>query len=301
MTPVHTIGAVPSGLSEQTLLLDSDIRDWVVLPLLVIMVCAGLLRHFVGLLLKASPKPMPKIESRAKNALACAVRIRTGNANFLSQGKWEARRRFYSDKEEGYLRKEAEWATQAADTEQQTGAVDPMNPMAMMDGMKGNMAFMVQNMVMMQGISHFFQGFILLKVPFPLTRGFKMMFQKGLGEMSSNLDTSYVSSVSWYFLVMFGLRGFFRMVIGDPTQEKVESLKMQNQLGLTTAAGPAKFDAAKMLTQEADNLELLSKPKSDLDDVERRLLGSKYPKKKIQAKDDLFGYGIVSAKTKKRV
>jgi len=160
---------------------------------------------------------------------------------------------------------------------------------------------MVQNMVMMQGISHFFQGFILLKVPFPLTRGFKMMFQKGLGEMSSNLDTSYVSSVSWYFLVMFGLRGFFRMVIGDPTQEKVESLKMQNQLGLTTAAGPAKFDAAKMLTQEADNLELLSKPKSDLDDVERRLLGSKYPKKKIQAKDDLFGYGTVSAKTKKRV
>jgi hypothetical protein len=161
---------------------------------------------------------------------------------------------------------------------------------------------MVQNMVMMQGISHFFQGFILLKVPFPLTRGFKTMFQKGLGEFASNLDTSYVSSVSWYFLVMFGLRGFFRMAIGDPTQEQVESMKMQHQLGLGAASvGPAKFDAPKMLTQEADNLELLNKPKSDLDDVERRLLGSKYPKKKMQAKDDLFGYGSVSAKAKKRV
>lgn len=139
MTPIHTTGAVPSGLAEQTLLLDSDIRDWVVLPLLAIMVCAGLLRHYSGILLKANPKPITKIESRAKNALSCAMRIRTGNANFLSQSKWEARRKFYSDKEEGYLRKEAEWATKEAETVQDTPAVDPMNPMAMMDGMKGNM------------------------------------------------------------------------------------------------------------------------------------------------------------------
>ena len=139
MIPIHATGAVPSGLSEQTLLLDSDIRDWVVLPLLVIMVCAGLLRHYSGILLKADPKPMPKIESRGKNVLACAMRIRTGNANFLSQSKWEARRKFYSDREEGYLRKEAEWATKEAEAVPDTPAVDPMNPMAMMDGMKGNM------------------------------------------------------------------------------------------------------------------------------------------------------------------
>lgn len=160
---------------------------------------------------------------------------------------------------------------------------------------------MVQNMVMMQGISHFFQGFILLKVPFPLTRGFKMMFQRGLGEFTNNLDTSYVSSVSWYFLVMYGLRGFFRMAIGDPSQEQMEDMKLQQNLGLTMAAGPSKFDGPKMLTQEADNLELLNVTKSDLDDVEKRLLKNKYPKKKIQAKDDLFGYGTVSAKSKKRV
>ena len=139
MTPIRTTGAIPSGLSEQTLLLDSDIRDWVVLPLLIIMVCAGLLRHYSGILLKSNPKPMSKIESRAKNALACAVRIRTGNANFISHAKWEARRKFYSDKEEGYLRKEADWATKEAEADQDTPAMDPMNPMAMMDGMKGNM------------------------------------------------------------------------------------------------------------------------------------------------------------------
>ena len=132
-------GAVPSGLSEQTLLLDSDIRDWVVLPLLVIMIAAGLLRHFVGILLKPSPKPLAKIESRAKNDLSRAVRLRTGNGNFISQSKWEARRRYFSDKETGYLRQEAEWATKEGEKEENAGGVDPMNPMSMMDGLKGNM------------------------------------------------------------------------------------------------------------------------------------------------------------------
>lgn len=46
----------------------------------------------------------------------------------------------------------------------------------------------------MQGISHFFGGFVIVKVPFPLTTGFKQMFQGGLD--LSTMDTFYVSSVS---------------------------------------------------------------------------------------------------------
>mmetsp|Transcript_18866 Transcript_18866/g.21617 ORF Transcript_18866/g.21617 Transcript_18866/m.21617 type:complete len:301 (+) Transcript_18866:117-1019(+) len=298
--------AVPSGLSEQTLLLDSDIRDWVVLPLFVIMISTGLLRHFVSQLLKGDPKPLTKIESRAKNAMSRAVRLRTGSGNYISQNRWEARRRYFSDKESGHLREESERAARELEKLNEEGVapggIDPMNPMSMMDGMKGSMVFMVQNMVMMQGISHFFQGFILLKVPFPLTRGFKMMFQRGLGELTSNLDTSYVSSVSWYFLVMFGLRGFFRMVIGDPSQEQVESNQFQHTLGLTHTTTPKPFDAEKALITEADNIELLYKCKSELDDVERRLLGTNYPKRKIQAKDDLYGFGtVLPSKLKKRL
>lgn len=162
-------------------------------------------------------------------------------------------------------------------------------------------AFMVQNMIMMQGISHFFKGYVLVKIPFPLTQGFKGMFQRGL-ELQT-LDTSYVSSVSWYFLVMFGLRGFFRLVIGDPTQEQVESTMLQQQLGTQTggAPGPQQFDASKALNAEADNLELLPTHKSSLDDVEKRLLGKRYPKKKLRAGDDLFvGYGKVGGSKKKK-
>jgi len=155
-------------------------------------------------------------------------------------------------------------------------------------------------MVMMNGISYFFKGYVLVKIPFPLTQGFKGMFQRGL-ELQT-LDTSYVSSVSWYFLVMFGLRGFFRLVIGDPTQEQVESTMLQQQLGTSTTSGPPQqFDGPKLLNAEADNLELLPTHKSSLDDVEKRLLGKRYPKKKLQVGDDLFGgYGKVSGSKKKK-
>lgn len=284
-TPLSLLSGTP-----QNLVLDSDIRDWVVLPLLVIMIAAGLLRHFMGILLKGTPKKIPRIEQRSKMLLRRAATLRSGASNFISKSKWEARRAYLCDKEDGYLREEADWAIDEKDQAPPDATVDPMNPMAMMDGMKGQMAFMVQNMVMMNGISHFFKGFILLKVPFPLTRGFKLMFQRGLDLQT--LDTSYVSSVSWYFLVMFGLRSFFRMVIGDPSQEEQEDTARQMQLGLHMTAGPQQFDAPKVLRAEADNLEMISKKTSELDTVEKRLLGKKYPKKKIQAKDDLYGYGL---------
>ena len=163
--------------------------------------------------------------------------------------------------------------------------------------MKGNMAAMVQNMVMMQGISHFFRGFVLVRVPFPLTRGFKQMFQRGLFDFTT-LDTSYVSSVSWYFLVMFGLRAFFRLAMGDPLQEEMEGNEIQKELGRDYGGGGppgAQFDAPKMLTTEADNLELLNvrSRRFKIDEAEKNLLGKRYPKKKLSNKkfgdDVLFG------------
>ena len=117
------------------------------------------------------------------------------------------------------------------------------------------MVFMLQNMVMMQGISHFFLGFILFKVLFPLTNGLKQILQRGLD--LSTLKTSYVSNVSWYFLVMFGLHAFFRLAIGDPSPKTLESNIKQRDLGMAEGpapVGPLQFVAPKALIAEADNL-----------------------------------------------
>mmetsp|Transcript_3805 Transcript_3805/g.8305 ORF Transcript_3805/g.8305 Transcript_3805/m.8305 type:complete len:325 (+) Transcript_3805:267-1241(+) len=283
--------AVPS-YNTHNLQLDPSIRDWVVLPLLVIMISAGLLRTYLGQYLRAKSRKVDPIESRSRNVLQRAKRLATGGGGYLDATKWEARRRYYAgeasvgvaaSEKGGYLREEADWAEESKARAEQSGdGLDAMNPMAAMEGMKGQMAFMVQNMVMMQGISHFFHGYVIIKIPFHLTLGFKQMFQRGLD--LTTLDTSYVSSVSWYFLVMFGLRAFFRLVVGDPTPDVQQSALIQHDLGRAPGAapvGPQQFDAKKALTTEADNLELARVKKSMLDDAERRLLGKRYPKRKL--------------------
>lgn len=300
---------------SQPLLLDSQIRDWVVLPLLVIMITAGLLRAQVGRLLRPPPKAVKQVDKRAKSSMLRSSRLRSGAGNFLSSSKWESRRLAWSAREVppsvqggtvGWLRQEAtrvETEKKLQDAiKAQSGEEDPMatstlvpgmDPSTMMDGMKGNMAAMVQNMVMMQGIGHFFRGFVLVRVPFPLTRGFKQMFQRGLFDLTT-LDTNYVSSVSWYFLVMFGLRAFFRLAMGDPVQEEIEGMEVQRESGTEVQAGPNQFDGAKVLTAEADNLELLSLRTRNfqVENAEKQLLGKKYPKKKKSrggGADVLFG------------
>lgn len=292
-------------MSSQNILLDSDIRDWVVLPLFVIMVTAGLLRVHVGNLLKPDPKNQEKIAQRIQSSVRATSTLNTVAVHFLSTSKLESRRVAYTE----LLKDQADWCEkylQAKEDDQTDDDTDMPNPLAAMDGMKGGMVAMVQNMVMMQGIQFFFSGFILLKVPFPMSVGFKQMFQRGM-EGLNNLDTSYVSSISLYFLFMYGLRAFFRLVIGTPTLETQETQKMWHKLGKKPGGGnpnaPKEEAQIKGLNQEADNLEMtLPKQfKSNFDYVEKRLLKNKYPKRKTKlGKDDGFLLHQTSGKKMKK-
>lgn len=296
-------------MSSQNILLDSDIRDWVVLPLFIIMVAAGLLRVHMGNLLKPDPKNQEKIAQRTQASVRATSTLKTGAIHFLSTSKLESRKIAYPE----LLKDQAEWCETYLEEKEKEKEENPMdddtdmpNPLAAMDGMKGGMVAMVQNMVMMQGIQFFFSGFILLKVPFSLTMGFKQMFQRGMDGLT-NLDTSYVSSISLYFLFMYGLRAFFRLVIGTPTLETQETQKMWQKLGKKPGGGApnaSKEDAQiKALNQEADNLEMIlpKQFKSNLDNVEKRLLKNKYPKKKTTlGKDDFLLHKTTGKKSKKK-
>lgn len=57
----------------------------------------------------------------------------------------------------------------------------------------------------------------IVKLPFPLTIRFKSMLQSGV--MTRDLDVRWVSSLSWYFLNLFGLQSVFGFILGSDNGE----------------------------------------------------------------------------------
>ena len=94
---------------------------------------------------------------------------------------------------------------------------DPEQMDNMMEGLKKQMVMFIPQTIIMGWINSFFSGFLLIKLPFPLTRGFKSMLQRGI--LTPDMPASYVSSISWYFLNLFGLNIVFRLLLGDGTCE----------------------------------------------------------------------------------
>ena len=112
---------------QTPLLLDPSIRDWVVLPMVAIMVLMNLMRHYAQQAMKDS-KPIDATEMQQKQLLTRAARTRTRGSRLLPSESFNARKAYFVDKDKGLLAKKPKKATKK-----------PMDPMAMMDGMKGNM------------------------------------------------------------------------------------------------------------------------------------------------------------------
>jgi hypothetical protein len=81
-------------------------------------------------------------------------------------------------------------------------------------------------MLTMAWVNYFFSGFVVAKVPFPLTQRFREMLQRGVD--LQGLDVTYVSSLSWYFLNVFGINGLLQLALGEATT--VNDMQAQQQM-----------------------------------------------------------------------
>ena len=106
----------------------------------------------------------------------------------------------------------------------------------MMDNMKGMLVMMATTIPAMAWINSFFAGFVLAKVPFSMTQQFRSLTQSGID--MSNLDVSYVSSVSFYFLIVFGLNQLQSLLMDDQDDEDGAKAINEDKKNMTGAMNP---------------------------------------------------------------
>ncbi|OEL20204.1 ER membrane protein complex subunit 3 [Dichanthelium oligosanthes] len=265
----------------EELVLDTAIRDWVLIPLSVVMVLIGVLRYFVSKLMRspaASPSPDPKlvregsviyssslppIPSRSvpRQVVIRARNLRT-NVQFIPAKAFKARKAYYTNEENGLLHVPKEDAQKAQ-------AAMFSDPNMAMDMMKKNLSMIVPQTLTFAWVNFFFSGFVAAKIPFPLTQRFRGMLQNGID--LSTVDVSYVSSRSWYFLNLFGLRGLFSLILGE--ENATDDAQKMMQMG-----GGFGFNPTMSLGAEKDSLVIiqhdwaLPKMERHAEDVLRKLL-----------------------------
>ncbi|KAM4737795.1 ER membrane protein complex subunit 3 [Anableps anableps] len=232
------------------LLLDSSIRMWVVLPIIFITFFVGVLRHYVSQLLSSDRKV--DLEQVSDSQVLLRSRILRENGKYIPRQSFFMRKHYFNDAETGFFKKAKR-------------KVVPKNPMTdtsmLTDMMKGNLTNVLPMILIGGWINWAFSGFVITKVPFPLTLRFKPMLQRGIDLLS--LDASWVSSASWYFLNVFGLRSMYTLILGQ------DNGFMQDQM--TGAAMAMPPDPNKAFKSEWEALEVV-RHQWALESVEEELM-----------------------------
>ncbi|KAF5400937.1 hypothetical protein EG68_09985 [Paragonimus skrjabini miyazakii] len=185
------------------LFLDPAIRFWVFLPLVIITFLFGVIRHYTTIIFASEKKS--ELENISDTHALIRSRLLRENGKYLPVRAFKMRKYFFNDKEHGFFRNQ----------KRESSAGNPMTDPSMASEMlKGNALNMVPMIVIGSWINWAFSGFLTTKVPFPLTYRFKPMLQRGCESLTS-LDASWVSSASWYFLNIFGLRSMYGLVLGS--------------------------------------------------------------------------------------
>lgn len=250
------------------ILLDARIRDYVLLPIFLVVVLMSALRSNLMTIFKSDPKVDMK-EVKTNNMLSRCRALRQ-HSHILSERSFKSRKAYFVKKDQGVLVTSPPKAKDPM--EALSAGPDPMMAMGMM---KNQMFFMVSQGVLAYWVSHLFSGFLVAKTPFPLTFQFKSMMQRGVEVQS--LEPGYVSSLCWYMFVMMSSHSLIGLV--QSFFSKTESdddnpmLAMMGTMGggmnsMMPGGGP---DMSKIYKQEQESLEMIQH-EFVLENVETELL-----------------------------
>lgn len=236
-------------------MLDEKIRDYVLLPIFVVVVMTSALRSNLLMIFKGETKIDMK-EVKTNNMLSRCKKLKD-NAHYLGDRALKSRKAYFIRKDSGVLMKPPK---QKDPMQQLSAGPDPMMAMGML---KNQMVFVILQGGLAYWVSHLFSGFLVAKTPFPLTFQFKSMLQRGV-EVAS-LEPGYVSSLCWYIFVMMSSSGLLGLLQSFKDSSKSDEMDdpmsiMMGPMGGMSPMMPGGMggpDMSKVYKQEQESLEIL--------------------------------------------
>ncbi|KAI5304765.1 ER membrane complex subunit 3 [Ascosphaera pollenicola] len=145
--------------TEQTILRDPALFFWILIPITIVMILTGLLRHYATVLMNSPPAPpSTPLESRERQILIQASNFRSNASSVLSPSAQAAKKQYFINGfKEGSFLKDPESRGQGPPNPMS----DPQGMDQMMGMMKGNMMMMIPQSVIMGWINAAFAGFVI--------------------------------------------------------------------------------------------------------------------------------------------
>ncbi|CUS21354.1 LAQU0S03e00650g1_1 [Lachancea quebecensis] len=251
---VGTAGAVAE------LVLDSKLKYWVLFPISIVMILVGVMRQYIMVILGPKVKSVPRKKLTEFQYISKAQAL-LGNGTNLTRQSFNMRQEYLAEVLAGgkFL------AQQGKPETPPNPLTDPNASDAMMGMVKGNLANYIPQTIIMWWVNHFFAGFLLMKLPFPLTVKFKEMLQSGI--MTSDLDPRWVSSISWYFISTLGLNPVNNLLFGNSESDALGVVQQQQQVE-TMPGGPTPDVIMKSLANDIT----IAQHESCFDNIEDRVL-----------------------------
>ncbi|MGH0174594.1 UNVERIFIED_CONTAM: hypothetical protein FKN15_002093 [Acipenser sinensis] len=136
-------------MAEPELLLDSNIRLWVILPIVFITFLVGVIRHYVSILLQSDKKLT--LEQVSDSQVLIRSRILRENGKYIPKQSFLMRKFFFNNQDDGFFKK----------TKRKVIPPSPMtDPSMLTDMMKGNVTNVLPMLLIGGWINWTFSGFV---------------------------------------------------------------------------------------------------------------------------------------------
>ncbi|KAL6720709.1 hypothetical protein ACLMJK_002634 [Lecanora helva] len=226
------------------------------------MILTGVLRHYASVLLQTTPKKQELAALREQRSLLRGINLRS-NYSAISRSAFNARKEYLvSAYKDGTFLKDPESRGKPAGNPM----TDPAAMEGMMGMMKGNMAMMIPQTLIMSWINAFFAGFVISMCTYPLGRS--QPERAWTYKNASNSEAAVPTHNS--------------VQIDATIRNRYSGSRSANQMAqqmsqMNPGAGAGMFqpgqDPDKLFQNEAENIEVIEH-ECILDGIEERLLAS---------------------------